>query len=82
MFNLLTAGSIGILILTLYCHYGKMATDSFGTMSDCMYEYNWYDLPVELQKFFILMIGNGHRPVYYTGSGVATLNMETCTKVR
>lgn len=81
MCNLLTAASIGVLILTLYCHHGKVATDSFGKMAYCLFDYNWYELPVEFQKYFIMMIGNAHRPVYYTGSGVSTLNMETCTKV-
>lgn len=58
-----------------------MATDSFGMMANCLYDYNWYELPVDLQKYFVLMIGNANKSVYYTGSGIAALNMETCTKV-
>lgn len=81
MCNLLTAALVGIFILTLYCYYGKVATDSFGMMADCLYEFDWFKLPLDLQKYFVIMIGNAHRPIYYTGSGIAALNLETFTKV-
>lgn len=74
--------SINILNLFLYCFFGKMATDSFKEMSICLYKTNWQNLPVDLQKFVVLMIGNAQRPLYYHGFGVAILDLETFTKVR
>lgn len=50
-------------------------------MSDRLYESNWQDLPVDMQKYFILMIKNANRPISYNGFGVATLNLETFLKV-
>lgn len=74
--------SINILNLFLYCFFGKMATDSFKEMSICLYKTNWQNLPIDLQKFVVLMIGNAQRPLYYHGFGVAILDLETFTKVR
>lgn len=67
--------------LFLYCFFGKLATESFETMADCLYETNWLDLPVNLQKYFIVMIGNAQIPIHYHGFGVALLNLETFLKV-
>lgn len=58
-----------------------MATESFEAMSDCLYESNWPELPIELQKYFILMIQNAQRPLYYHGFEIAVLKMETFCKV-
>lgn len=65
----------------LYCFFGKLASESFEQMADCLYECNWYGLPVGLQKYFILMIGNAQRPLYYHGFGIAVLNLKTFSKV-
>lgn len=81
MFGLLSEAAIGIFILSLYCYFGKVATDSFGLMAYALYECNWYELPLNLQKYFILMIQNAQKPIFYTGSGLAILDMETFTKV-
>lgn len=68
-------------ILSLYCYYGKVATDSFDIMGNTLYECNWYRLPLNLQKYFILMIQNAQKSIFYKASGIAILNMETFTKV-
>lgn len=73
--------SINILNLFLYCFFGKMATDSFRDMANCLYRSNWQNLPIHLQKYIILMIGNAQRPLYYHGFGVVILDLETFTKV-
>lgn len=50
-------------------------------MADTLYEASWPDLPIELQKYFIVMIGNAQQPLYYHGFGMAILNLQTFTKV-
>lgn len=67
--------------LFLYCFFGKVATESYEQISDCMFQANWVTLPVKYQKYFILMIGNSHRPFYFHGFKFAILNLETFTKV-
>lgn len=46
-------------------------------MADCLYDTNWQKLPIRLQKYVVLMIGNAQKPLYYHGFGVALLNLET-----
>lgn len=81
LFILLVVTAIGCANLFLFCYFGKMATESFELMADCFYDGNWQDLPIASQQFFILMIGNAQRPLYYHGFGVAVLNLETYNDV-
>lgn len=68
-------------LLFFYCFFGKIATDTYGQMSDCLFQSNWFELPIEQQKFFIVMIANAQRELVYQGFGIVTLNLETFTKV-
>lgn len=71
----------GILNLFVYCYYGKQATESFEEMGNCLFESNWYELPVNFQKNVRFMIQNMQKPIYYHGFGMAILNLTTFTKV-
>lgn len=71
-----------VLTLFLYCYVGKLATESYQGISDALFEANWADLPVEFQKYFLIMIGNSQKPLYYHGFGVIILNLDTFTTVR
>lgn len=73
---------IGMVSILIYCYLGKISTESYEEMSDCVYKMKWYVLPIELQKFFILMIANMEKSLQYHGFGVIDLNLETFTKVR
>lgn len=72
---------LGTSTLFLYCYFGKMATEGYMEISDSLYECNWLDLSTEHQKFFIIMIENMPRLLYYHGFGIV-LNLRTSTKVR
>lgn len=74
---LLISASISMLNLLLYCFFGRLATESYMKMSECMYEMKWYRLPNRLQKYFILIIGDMSRPLFYHGFGVTNLSLET-----
>ena len=78
---LLVAASDGLSILFLHCYFGKSATDSFVQMSDRLYECNWRDFPVHLQKNFIFFIGDAQQQIRYHGFRVSTLDLETYCKV-
>lgn len=58
-----------------------MATESFLQMSECLYESNWPVLAPNLQKYFVIMIGNTQQPIYYNGFGLVVLNLEAFGKV-
>lgn len=70
------------LNLSVFCLYGKLATDSFEQMEDLLYESNWYELPVGLQKHVIIMIGNMQRPICYHGFGKINLDLDTLCNAR
>lgn len=65
----------------VYCYFGKMATESYRDMANCLFEANWHEYPVEIQKYFILFIANAQKPVYYHGSKIVTLDLEMFTRV-
>lgn len=51
-------------------------------MADLLFESEWQCLPVNLQKYVIVMIADMQRPVYYHGFEVAILDLETFSKVK
>lgn len=68
--------------LFIYCYFGKVATESYQHMADCLYsDSNWWELSVELQKYMLLMNANMQRLLYYHGFEVAVLNLETFSSV-
>lgn len=75
------AGSVGLLNLFVYCYFGKLATESFEQMADSLYESNWSNLPVRLQKYVLLIILNTQRPLRYHGFHLAYLDLETFSRV-
>lgn len=75
------ATCIGLTNLFLHCYSGKMATESYESMVDVLYNSKWHEMPMHLQKYYILMIGYAQREMYYDGLGVAILNMETFASV-
>lgn len=78
---MIIAFASGILNLFVYCYLGKIATDNYGAFADCVYGCQWPILPVKLQRFIKLMIGNAQRRLYYDGFGVVVLDLGTFTSV-
>lgn len=68
-------------LLFLYCYFGKIATDSFEAMADTLYDTDWTALPIELQKFLIIMIGSAQQKLYYHGFGIVNLDLATFVTV-
>lgn len=81
VFVILIGCSGGLSNLFLYCFFGRRATTNYEAMADCLYESNWLDCPLKLQKCFVILITNTQRPLYYHGFNVALLNLETMTNV-
>lgn len=79
--TILAAATVSSSNLFVYCYFGKVATESYQQMADCLYECNWWELPVNLQKYTLLMNMNMQRLLYYHGFEVAVLNLETFSKV-
>lgn len=74
--------SVGILIIFLYCYFGALGTESYEKMADALFESNWPDLPVTLQKYIVIMIAGMQKPIHYHGFGIANLNLKTFISVK
>lgn len=74
--------SVGFLNALVYCYFGSKATESFEKMGDLIFELKWYELPIQKQKYFILMAANMRKPLHYHGFGVFLLNLDTFVQVR
>lgn len=67
--------------LYFYCYYGNRSTNDFAQMAQLLFESNWNEQSVEIQKFFKMMISNAQRPLFYHGFHIVHLNLETYLKV-
>lgn len=80
---ILLASSSSLSNLFIYCYFGKLATESFEQMSDCLYyDFVWHNLPNKLQKYLVVMIANMQKPIFYRGFHFAVLNLNTFIQVR
>lgn len=61
---------------------GTACTEAFENYSRYMYKSNWYNLPNDLQKYTILVIANGNRPLFFHGMNILTLDLHTIASVR
>lgn len=50
-----------------YCYYGDRSTEQFMGMADTVFQLKWNELPINLQKFILLMIMNAQSPIHYHG---------------
>lgn len=66
----------------VFCYCGAMTTDNFSKYVDRLYEIQWYNLPVPLQKQLIIIMANLQRPLFYQGFGMVTSNLSTFVNVK
>lgn len=65
----------------LFCFFGKIATDSYQKLSVSLYQSDWINSPIELQKYMILIMQNSQQPHIYHGFRIVYLDLETYVKV-
>ena len=68
--------------LFLCCFFGKLTSESYACIADYLFDLNWHGMPLDLQKYFIMMIANAQIPLNYRGYGTLEMNLQTFTKVR
>lgn len=80
--TMVAQATFGMVNLFIYCYFGKMTTENFAQMSDCVYfDMKWRELPVKLQTYIALMIQNMQKPVFYHGFDVAVMDLNTFLRV-
>lgn len=75
-------GVFGLLTMFIFNYYGKIATESFEKMGECVFECDWYEFPFNFQKNFVLMIAITKKPLRYHGCGLMPLSLDTFRTVR
>lgn len=78
---LMIAAIVNTSGIFVYCYFGRIASDSYMEMSNCLYDSNWQKLSISSQKYILLMIQNTQLPLYYHGFNVFILSLETFAKV-
>ena len=78
---LVTSATVGIANLFVFCYFGKLTTESFVNMADCVYHLKWQKFDIKLKKSLIPIIQSAQQPLYYEGYGIFTLNLQMFTQV-
>lgn len=76
-------GLINILIqLVIYCAYSENLTTDLGATGDVFYKTLWYQMPVKLQKLYVLSIARSQREFRLTGLGIIECSLRIFASVR
>lgn len=67
--------------LEIHCYFGEMTTQSFLKFSNCLYELQWYNLPIQLGKYLLIILPNMQRSLFYDGFGMFPLTLQTFAPV-
>lgn len=65
----------------LYCYFATHATDRLTKIGNNIYESSWYEFPINIQKYLILIIIRSQNPIYFTGLGLLNCTLESFGKV-
>lgn len=67
--------------LYVYCYFGDYTSSSFEMYPQYLFEMRWYQLPIEFQRYLVLMIANGQLPLQYDGFRLVIINRGIYIKV-
>lgn len=73
---------MSVSYIFLYCIFGNFTESSYEDMIDCLYISNWQELPIDLQKYFIILIQSAQQPLIYTGLGLINASRDTFAEVK
>lgn len=70
-----------LLWLVFFCHFGNLAADRVSAIGDIAYDLNWFEHPVEMQKYMILTIARSNKRIEFSGLHLIPCSMEMFGKV-
>lgn len=65
----------------LFCLSATLATDRICGVAMSTFDSNWYEFPVEMQKYIILIIARSQKPAYFDGMKLVHCTLQTLTVV-
>lgn len=74
---------LGVTLIQIYlfCYFGNSLSNSQEDIADYFHELNWHELPVQMQKLFLLPIMAAQNPIHMYAFGSIECTSETFTKV-
>lgn len=63
------------------CAFASYATDQIISTADVVYNSNWREYPLDLQKYFILIIARAQHPFFFNGLTLVHCTLEVFGKV-
>lgn len=64
-----------------FCYFGNLAADGVSAIGLVAYDLNWFEHPVEMQKFLILTIARSNKRAEFSGLQLIPCSMEMFGKV-
>lgn len=68
--------------LYLLCYSGDNLTNRFASLAGEVYQFDWYSLPVDIQRCLLMMLIATQQNVYLRGSGGAKCTRDSYKKVQ
>lgn len=65
----------------LCCRYASFTVDRISSLGEDVYDLNWYEYPIELRKYFVMIIARSQTPIEFTGLGLIYCNLNRFGKV-
>lgn len=78
---ILIPGTMVVIWLYLFCHFGDMITQKFEHIAYSVYDVKWYTLSLNLQKTLPLVIMQAQKNVFFQGYAGIKCTRELFKKV-
>ena len=69
------------VMLFIFCENGETVTHQFQVFNVELRQFNWYILPINVQKMFIIVVANAQQPSFIRGFANAICLRESFKKV-
>lgn len=66
---------------SFFCYFVNSTTDHVLRLGTTAYSLNWFEHPVEMQKYIVLMISRSHAKIQFSGLGLIPCTLEAFGKV-
>lgn len=66
---------------SFFCYFSNLTTDNVLRLGNTVYDLSWFDHPIAMQKYIILMIARSHERIDFSGLGLIPCSLEAFGKV-
>lgn len=72
----------GLIWPSLYCYYATSTVDRVSSVGESVYDLNWFEYPLEMQKIVALMIARSQKSGQFSGLNLIYCTLEAFGKVQ